>query len=162
MINSEIRDGLTKGGWKETRVANEEMGHKDRSDLGSSRQRFTWHWVWLTFQQPKQVSGVSLKAHSREEMGGSAKSHWKRHEPWEGRGNEAINSAYRSNTTCLLMHPIEFSLAQLSPHKTSYTWIALLLPRYLSISPEDILCKKCSTSSLEDEYFHLTPLTAWR
>lgn len=29
----------------------------------------------VTFQQPKQVSGLSLKAHSREEMGGSAKSH---------------------------------------------------------------------------------------
>lgn len=116
----------------------------------------------LTSHQPKHVSWLSLQSSSSEVMAGSTKSHCKRHGYWEGRRNEAINSIYHSSTTCLLVSSGDISTPVLSP-KTSYRWICSLLPNYLSISPgADTVCKKYSTCSLGDQYFHLTFLTEWR
>lgn len=116
MISSEVRDGgLTEGGWKQTRVSNEETEPKPGlwgTWLFQAVHRSPLALSLLTFQEPKQVSRWSLK--SKGSNGGSVKSPCKRHGHWAGRGNEAINSVYHSNTASWLMCSTEISLSALS------------------------------------------------
>ena len=119
MIDSEVRDvGLSEGGCKETRVAKEETEPQPRlwrTWLFQAVHPCTACIECADVPTPKASFTVEPKIKGQGGNGGSVKSHCKKHGHWAGRGNEAINSIYRSNTTCWLMRSTEISLSQLSP-----------------------------------------------